>query len=123
MMTSRAPLIALAVRRAAAGSGTTMRIRGSRSPGRLAEPDDSSRLFPGQPAVAHYRPRHSPPRRPLTTTHLTRARTLASGGDGYCLHSTLQASPQARDLPPLLRRIGDRIVPAERRADEVAASA
>lgn len=34
-------------------------------------------------------------------------RTLTTGGDGYCLHSTLQASPAARDLLPVLRRIGD----------------
>lgn len=38
--------------------------------------------------------------------------TLTSGGDGYCLHSSLQASPQARDLLPVLRRIGDRCGPA-----------
>jgi Ser/Thr protein kinase RdoA (MazF antagonist) len=38
--------------------------------------------------------------------------TLTSGGDGYCLHSTLQASPSARDLLPVLRRIGDRCGPA-----------
>jgi hypothetical protein len=31
--------------------------------------------------------------------------TLTAGGDGYCLHSTLQASPPARDLLPVLRRI------------------
>ena len=36
------------------------------------------------------------------------ARTLAPGGDGYCLHSTLQASPAARDLLPVLRRVADR---------------
>ncbi len=40
------------------------------------------------------------------------AQTLASGGDGYCLHSTLQASPDARDLLPVLRRIGERCGPA-----------
>jgi Ser/Thr protein kinase RdoA (MazF antagonist) len=34
-------------------------------------------------------------------------RTLTTGADGYCLHSTLQASPHARDLLPMLRRIGD----------------
>jgi len=34
--------------------------------------------------------------------------TLTTGGDGYCLHSTLQHSPAARDLLPVLRRIGDR---------------
>jgi hypothetical protein len=28
--------------------------------------------------------------------------TLTSGGDGYCLHSTLQASPEARDMLPVL---------------------
>jgi Ser/Thr protein kinase RdoA (MazF antagonist) len=38
--------------------------------------------------------------------------TLTSGGDGYCLHSTLQASPAARDLLAVLRRIGDRCGPA-----------
>jgi Ser/Thr protein kinase RdoA (MazF antagonist) len=39
-------------------------------------------------------------------------RTLTAGGDGYCLHSTLAASPDARDLLPALRRIGDRCGPA-----------
>ena len=38
--------------------------------------------------------------------------TLTSGGDGYCLHSTLQAGPQARDLLPVLRRIADTCGPA-----------
>ncbi len=38
--------------------------------------------------------------------------TLASGGDGYCLHSTLQASPRARDLLPVLRRAGERCGPS-----------
>jgi Ser/Thr protein kinase RdoA (MazF antagonist) len=38
--------------------------------------------------------------------------TLTAGGDGYCLHSTLRASPQARDLLPVLRRIGERCGPA-----------
>ena len=40
------------------------------------------------------------------------SRTLASGGDGYCLHATLAASPTARDMLPVLRRIGDRCCPA-----------
>jgi Ser/Thr protein kinase RdoA (MazF antagonist) len=39
-------------------------------------------------------------------------RTLTAGGDGYCLHSTLAASPDARELLPTLRRIGDRCGPA-----------
>jgi Ser/Thr protein kinase RdoA (MazF antagonist) len=39
-------------------------------------------------------------------------RTLTTGGDGYCLHATLRASPQARDLLPVLRRIGKRCGPA-----------
>ncbi len=39
-------------------------------------------------------------------------RTLIAGGDGYCLHATLRASPQARDLLPVLRRIGKRCGPA-----------
>jgi Ser/Thr protein kinase RdoA (MazF antagonist) len=44
--------------------------------------------------------------RPLIT------QTLTAGGDGYCLHATLQASPQARDLLPVLRRTADRCGPA-----------
>jgi hypothetical protein len=40
------------------------------------------------------------------------AATLASGGDGYCLHATLHASPAARDMLPVLRRIGERCCPA-----------
>jgi Ser/Thr protein kinase RdoA (MazF antagonist) len=39
-------------------------------------------------------------------------RTLTTGGDGYCLHSTLQARPDTRDLLRLVRRIGDRCGPA-----------
>jgi Ser/Thr protein kinase RdoA (MazF antagonist) len=39
-------------------------------------------------------------------------RTLTAGGDGYCLHSTLRASPAARDLLPVLHRIADRCCPA-----------
>ncbi len=35
-------------------------------------------------------------------------RTLTTGGDGYCLHATLQANPGTRDLLRVLRRIGDR---------------
>ncbi len=38
--------------------------------------------------------------------------TLTSGGDGYCLHSTLHASPHARGLMPVLRRIGHTCGPA-----------
>jgi len=38
--------------------------------------------------------------------------TLTTGGDGYCLHSSLHASPQARDLLPVLRRIGECCGPA-----------
>lgn len=39
-------------------------------------------------------------------------RTLTTGGDGYCLHSTLQARSDTGDLLPLVRRIGDRCGPA-----------
>jgi len=39
-------------------------------------------------------------------------RTLTTGGDGYCLHSTLQARPPPRGLLRVLRRIGDRCGPA-----------
>jgi Ser/Thr protein kinase RdoA (MazF antagonist) len=38
--------------------------------------------------------------------------TLTAGGDGYCLHATLQARPDTRDLLRVLRRIGDRYGPA-----------
>ena len=38
--------------------------------------------------------------------------TLTTGGDGYCLHSTLQARPDTRGLLRVLRRIGDRCGPA-----------
>ena len=34
--------------------------------------------------------------------------TLAVGGDGYCLHATLDRDPRTRDLLALLRRTGDR---------------
>jgi hypothetical protein len=33
--------------------------------------------------------------------------TLAEGGDGYCVHATLRARPDTRDLLDVLRRIGD----------------
>ncbi len=39
-------------------------------------------------------------------------RTLTVGGDGYCVHSTLAGSPEARDVLPELRRIADRCCPA-----------
>ena len=39
-------------------------------------------------------------------------RTLTTGSDGYCLHATLQARPDTRDLLRALRRIGDRCGPA-----------
>lgn len=35
-------------------------------------------------------------------------RTLTTGGDGYCLHATLQAHAGTRDLLTVLLRIGDR---------------
>jgi len=38
--------------------------------------------------------------------------TLTTGGDGYCLHSTLQARPDTRDLLRVVRRIGDRYAAA-----------
>ena len=45
-------------------------------------------------------------------------RTLSTGGDGYCLHATLQARPDTRDLLRALRRIGDRCGPAIPAADD-----
>jgi hypothetical protein len=38
--------------------------------------------------------------------------TLTEGGDGYCLHSTLEARADTRDLLRALRGIGDRCGPA-----------
>jgi hypothetical protein len=45
-------------------------------------------------------------------------RTLTTGGDGYCLHATLQARPDTRDLLRVVRRIGDRCGPAIPAADD-----
>jgi Ser/Thr protein kinase RdoA (MazF antagonist) len=45
-------------------------------------------------------------------------RTLSTGGEGYCLHSTLQARPDTRDLLRILRRTGDRCGPAIPAADD-----
>ena len=39
-------------------------------------------------------------------------RTLVTGGDGYCLHSTLAAPPDTRELLAVLRRIGEICGPA-----------
>lgn len=38
--------------------------------------------------------------------------TLTTGGDGYCVHSTLQARPDTGALLSVVRRIGDRCGPA-----------
>jgi aminoglycoside phosphotransferase len=38
--------------------------------------------------------------------------TLTSGGDGYCVHSTLRDRPDTRDLLAAVRRIGERSGPA-----------
>lgn len=38
--------------------------------------------------------------------------TLVTGGDGYCLHSTLAARPDTRELLAALRRIGENCGPA-----------
>ena len=40
------------------------------------------------------------------------SQTLTAGGDGYCLHATLEASPDTRDLLAALRRVGDSCCPA-----------
>jgi Ser/Thr protein kinase RdoA (MazF antagonist) len=39
-------------------------------------------------------------------------RTLTTGGDGYCLHSTLEGRPDTRDMLRVLRRIGESCGPA-----------
>ena len=38
--------------------------------------------------------------------------TLLAGGDGYCLHSTLEARPDTRELLAAVRRIGESCGPA-----------
>ena len=38
--------------------------------------------------------------------------TLTAGGDGYCVHSTLAARPDTRELLRVVRSIGDRCGPA-----------
>jgi hypothetical protein len=38
--------------------------------------------------------------------------TLTTGGDGYCVHSTLRARPDTRELLAVVRRIGERCGPA-----------
>jgi len=38
--------------------------------------------------------------------------TLTEGGDGYCLHATLQATPGTRDMFGVVRGIGARCGPA-----------
>ena len=38
--------------------------------------------------------------------------TMTTGGDGYCVHSTLQARPDTRELLAAVRRIGERCGPA-----------
>lgn len=35
-------------------------------------------------------------------------RTLASGGDGYCVHDTLEGNPRTRELLAAVRRVGER---------------
>ena len=39
-------------------------------------------------------------------------KTLVTGGDGYCLHATLAARPDTRELLAALRRIGENCGPA-----------
>jgi Ser/Thr protein kinase RdoA (MazF antagonist) len=39
-------------------------------------------------------------------------RTLTEGGDGYCLHATLEARPDTRDLLRVVRDVGARCGPA-----------
>jgi hypothetical protein len=40
------------------------------------------------------------------------AATLTAGGDGYCVHATLQARPDTRDLLAVVRRTADRCLAA-----------
>ncbi len=48
------------------------------------------------------------------------AATLTAGGDGYCLHSTLEARPDTRDLLAVVRQTADRCLAAvPERADFV----
>ena len=79
-----------------------------RLPGVTPDLDTLARLLPeifrlndAQAALGH----PGPPGRDGWPGELIR--TLAEGGAGYCLHGTLLASPEARDLLPVLRRIGE----------------
>jgi aminoglycoside phosphotransferase (APT) family kinase protein len=38
--------------------------------------------------------------------------TLTTGGDGYCVHATLEARPDTRDLLAVVRQTADRCLPA-----------
>jgi hypothetical protein len=40
------------------------------------------------------------------------AATLTAGGDGYCVHATLEARPDTRDLLAVVRQTADRCLPA-----------
>ena len=40
------------------------------------------------------------------------AATLTAGGDGYCMHATLEARPDTRDLLAVVRQTADRCLPA-----------
>jgi hypothetical protein len=44
--------------------------------------------------------------------------TLATGADGYCVHATLAARPDTRELLRVVRRIGDRCGPAVPAGDD-----
>jgi aminoglycoside phosphotransferase (APT) family kinase protein len=44
--------------------------------------------------------------------------TLTTGGDGYCVHATLEARPDTRELLAVVRRTADRCLPAVPERDD-----
>ena len=46
------------------------------------------------------------------------AATLTAGGDGYCVHATLQARPDTRDLLAVVRQTADRCLAAVPERDD-----
>jgi hypothetical protein len=47
------------------------------------------------------------------------AATLTAGGDGYCVHATLEARPDTRDLAAVVRQTADRCLAVPERDDFV----
>lgn len=98
----RVPGLAFWVQQRMPGAALDLRPgrTGSRGAGPAPARPAQSERRPGRPGHRH--PRMAGPAHPDADKRRRR----------YCLHSTLQASPAARDLLPVLRRIGYRCCPA-----------